>query len=73
MTKEFSGDPGENVMKIINIGSLNIDRIYGVEHFVQPGETIKIPTAVRAEICEGWVLQIYPRSSLGYDQSAYIF
>ncbi len=28
-------------MKIINIGSLNIDRIYGVEHFVQPGETIK--------------------------------
>jgi len=27
-------------MKILNFGSLNIDRVYDVEHFVQPGETI---------------------------------
>lgn len=27
-------------MKILNFGSLNIDRVYNVEHFVQPGETI---------------------------------
>lgn len=27
-------------MKIINFGSLNIDHVYQVEHFVQPGETI---------------------------------
>lgn len=27
-------------MKIINFGSLNIDMVYHVEHFVQPGETI---------------------------------
>ena len=38
-------------MKIINIGSLNIDRIYGVEHFVQPGETIK--TRTYSEACGG--------------------
>ena len=38
-------------MKIINIGSLNIDRIYGVEHFVQPGETIKVHTY--SEACGG--------------------
>ena len=38
-------------MKIINIGSLNIDRIYGVEHFVQPGETIKVRTY--SEACGG--------------------
>lgn len=25
--------------KILNFGSLNIDHVYGVEHFVQPGET----------------------------------
>ncbi len=27
-------------MKIINFGSLNIDNVYKVEHFVRPGETI---------------------------------
>ena len=28
-------------MKIINIGSINIDHVYGVEHFVRPGETLE--------------------------------
>jgi ribokinase len=27
-------------MKILNFGSLNIDHVYSVEHFVRPGETI---------------------------------
>jgi sugar/nucleoside kinase (ribokinase family) len=27
-------------MKIINFGSINIDRVYEVPHFVQPGETL---------------------------------
>lgn len=27
-------------MKILNFGSLNIDRVYGVSHMVKPGETI---------------------------------
>lgn len=27
-------------MKILNFGSLNLDYIYHVEHFVQPGETL---------------------------------
>lgn len=27
-------------MKILNIGSLNIDHVYAVEHFVRPGETL---------------------------------
>jgi len=27
-------------MKVINLGSLNIDHVYQVDHFVQPGETI---------------------------------
>lgn len=27
-------------MKILNFGSLNIDKVYKVKHFVRPGETI---------------------------------
>ena len=26
--------------RILNFGSLNIDRVYRVEHFVRPGETV---------------------------------
>ena len=28
-------------MKVINLGSINIDYVYSVEHFVQPGETLR--------------------------------
>ncbi len=31
-----------------------------------PGETVKIPTGIRAHMAEGWVLQIFPRSGLGF-------
>lgn len=31
-----------------------------------PGESIKIPTGIRVRIDDGWVLKIYPRSSLGF-------
>ncbi|BCI59492.1 ribokinase [Solibaculum mannosilyticum] len=31
-------------MKILNYGSLNIDYVYDVPHFVQPGETIHAPS-----------------------------
>ncbi len=31
-----------------------------------PNETIGIPTGIRADITEGWVLQLFPRSSLGF-------
>ncbi|MGN1338724.1 MAG: deoxyuridine 5'-triphosphate nucleotidohydrolase [Oscillospiraceae bacterium] len=31
-----------------------------------PGETVKIPTGVRALMEAGWVLKIYPRSGLGF-------
>ena len=27
-------------MKILNFGSLNIDHVYTVDHFVRPGETV---------------------------------
>lgn len=31
-----------------------------------PGESIKMATGIRVKIDEGWVLKIYPRSSLGF-------
>lgn len=27
-------------MRALNFGSLNLDYVYGVDHFVQPGETL---------------------------------
>lgn len=33
---------------------------------VKPNETVKIATGVRVKIDNGWVLKIYPRSSLGF-------
>jgi len=33
---------------------------------LQPGESVKIPTGIRARMEEGWVLMLYPRSGLGY-------
>ena len=33
---------------------------------LKPGETIKIPTGIRAKMDENWVLKLYPRSGLGF-------
>jgi len=33
---------------------------------LKPGETIKIPTGIRAFMEYGWVLKLYPRSGLGF-------
>ena len=47
-------------------GSAGYDFFSPVTFTLAPGETIKIPTGIRAEIAEGWVLQCYPRSGLGF-------
>ena len=31
-----------------------------------PGESIKMPTGIRVQMEEGWVLKVYPRSGLGF-------
>lgn len=33
---------------------------------LKPGETVKIPTGIRVEMEENWVLKLYPRSGLGF-------
>lgn len=47
-------------------GSAGYDFYTPAEFTIQPGETVKIPTGIRAKMEEGWVLQIFPRSSLGF-------
>ena len=47
-------------------GSAGYDFKSPMDIQLKPGETIKIPTGVRCKIEEGWVLKIYPRSSLGF-------
>ena len=44
-------------MKILNIGSLNIDYVYSVEHFVSAGETLS-----------SYVMEIFPGGK-GLNQS----
>lgn len=47
-------------------GSAGYD-FYAPEEFViKPGEAVKIPTGIRAEMEENWVLKCYPRSGLGF-------
>lgn len=63
-------------MRILNLGSLNIDRIYSVEKFVQPKETIK--ALKYQELCGGKGLnqsvalakagvEVYHAGIIGYD------
>ena len=47
-------------------GSAGYDFYSPVEVLLKPGEAIKIPTGIRCKIIDGYVLSIYPRSSLGF-------
>lgn len=47
-------------------GSAGYDFYSPMDFFLNPEESIKIPTGIRARIDDGWVLKIYPRSGLGF-------
>ena len=47
-------------------GSAGYDFFMPFEVVLAPNETVKVPTGIRVKIDEGWVLKIYPRSSLGF-------
>ncbi len=47
-------------------GSAGYDFYSTLDFELKPGETIKIPTGIRARMEEGWVLMIFPRSGLGF-------
>lgn len=47
-------------------GSAGYDFFSPIELNIKPNTTVKIPTGVRCKIKKNYVLQIYPRSSLGF-------
>lgn len=47
-------------------GSAGYDFFSPVPIVLHPGKTTKIPTGIRVEMQENWVLMCYPRSGLGF-------
>ena len=73
--EQFAKDFGENSQQIYDEiklpkratkGSAGYDFFAPQGFSLKPGETIKVATGIRAKMEEGWVLNIYPRSGLGF-------
>ena len=47
-------------------GSAGYDFYTPVDIKLEPGQTVKIPTGIRARMDSDWVLMIFPRSGLGF-------
>jgi len=47
-------------------GSAGYDFVSTMDLTLQPGETGLIPSAIRCRMDAGWVLMLFPRSSLGF-------
>lgn len=47
-------------------GSAGYDFFAPIGVNLNPGDTVKIPTGIRVEMNEEWVLKLYPRSGLGF-------
>ncbi len=47
-------------------GSAGYDFHTPVDIKLEPGQTVKIPTGIRARMDSDWVLMIFPRSGLGF-------
>ena len=71
---EFGGDADEaakvydeiKLPKRATSGSAGYDFFSPVDFTLKPGQTIKIPTGIRARMDEDWVLALFPRSGLGF-------
>lgn len=65
--KDFSIPPVElRLPRRATAGSAGYDFFAPFDFELAPGETILMPTGVRARIDAGWVLTLYPRSGLGF-------
>lgn len=69
---ETSPEEAEEIYENISLpkrataGSAGYDFFAPVEVTMNPGETVKIPTGIRVEMEQEWVLKCYPRSGLGF-------
>lgn len=52
--------------KRATVGSAGYDFFAPFDITLEPGQTVKIPTGIRARMEDGWVLKLYPRSGLGF-------
>lgn len=57
---------GIRLPKRATTGSAGYDFYSPIDITLPPGKEIKIPTGIRVEMEEGWVLMCYPRSGLGF-------
>ena len=57
---------GIKLPKRATAGSAGYDFYAPVNITLMPGETVKVPTGIRVEMAENWVLKCYPRSGLGF-------
>jgi len=62
----FSAHNGLCLPKRATKGSAGYDFYAPFDIHLEPGETVKIPTGIRAKMNDGWVLMIFPRSGLGF-------
>lgn len=62
----YGGDPSDIPLpKRATSGSAGYDFFTPDEIALAPGESISVPTGIRARISEGWVLFLLPKSGLG--------
>ena len=71
-TADWKGENAPQVYEEIRLprrataGSAGYDFFAPMDIVLKPGESVKIPTGIRATIEPGWVLKLYPRSGLGF-------
>ena len=69
---EISGEELERIYESVKLpkratsGSAGYDFFSPLTFELKPQETMKIPTGIRVQMEEGWVLKVYPRSGLGF-------
>lgn len=54
------------IPKRATTGSAGYDFFAPFKIYIEPGQTTMIPTGIRVKIDDGWTLQCYPRSGLGF-------
>ena len=52
------------------LGSAGYDFVSPIDFILNPGESITIPTGIRARIQNGWFLGMFPKSGLGFKYRA---
>ena len=57
---------GIELPKRATVGSAGYDFHIPVGFTLKHGSSIKFPTGIRCEMYDGWVMTMYPRSSLGF-------